>query len=70
MIDTIDTGSMQFGASISRISLYVLLHRQNVNIFKTYELILEKASTNCMGAIVNEAQSYVNKMLDGSTYPG
>ena len=41
-----DTGSLQFGASISRISLRVLQHWQNGNNVKTHKLILENASAN------------------------
>ena len=48
-----DTGSVQYRASLSRISKCILLCWQKVNNDKTHELILENASTNCVEASVN-----------------
>ena len=52
-LSAIDTGSVHFGASRSRISECVLLLLQKVNNSKMHELILENANTNCMAARVN-----------------
>ena len=48
--DVIDTGSVQFGASLSTISPCVLLLFTFYLSNKTHESILENASTNCTAA--------------------
>ena len=58
----IDTGSVQFGASLSMISLCVLLLFTFCHHNKTKKLILENASTNCMAASAYEKDDLGSKM--------